>query len=163
MAVSDLIDAIKAKLPTQLQSRIFLGSKFLAVQDRPPRIVFVWTGAKYGPPVTAGADPKQLWTRSLVFRVHCWGADEDDAEALAGQVEVAIHQMASPSYELHTGECPDEVANGGGNLSLKGFRYLFLATIDTPVTEEAYRTAVVTSIPETGVLVVGAPPTDSPG
>jgi hypothetical protein len=124
-----------------------------------PRVVWVPTRDRFGPPRGPGANPRRILTRNAGCEVHLWGADLASTEALLNSVLSAIHKVAHGSYEATEGEWKDQL----GSVTNAGLAYVFGVTFAVPVTDAPSTEGPVTSIPTTGALRVGAPPTDSNG
>ena|ERR1041385_3588857 len=159
MGLASALAAIITRLPVGVKGAI--GPENLKVHDLPPRVVFVPRREPWGPSETVGADPRQMYTRECGVQCYLWGADYDATETLINQVVTAIHGYTYGSEVGKYGEWDP----GSDGLVKLGRLYVFDAMIKVPVfeTPQDFTTGTVTSIPETPVLVVGAPPADSPG
>jgi hypothetical protein len=152
---------VTAGLPTGTSSLV--GPEFVKdLGTKPPRVVWVPNRERMEPADNPGSDPRQLATRAAGVQVHVWGSDYDATETLLNQVISAIHNSAQlwGAYKL-TGEAGWLALDG--RFTVLGRCYVFEVEFLIPVVEGPYTTGLVTSIPETGVLVVGVPPTDSNG
>jgi hypothetical protein len=159
MGLINALNAVIAKLPGGIGT--FVGPEFLKQHNLPPRIVFVPRREPWGPTENVGSDPRQLYTRACGVQCFLWGADYAATETLINQFVTALHAYAYGSEVGEFGEW-DPAADG---LVKTGRLYVLDVMLKVPVVEtpSTWTTGPVTSIPETPVLVVGAPPHDSSG
>jgi hypothetical protein len=158
MSLGSVIHQISALLPPGTKSVV--GPEHLKAHDAPPRVVWVPSRDRYGPPESTGANPRSLRTRLAGCEVHVWGADYDATEALLNLVQAAIHYVTYGSYQLDQGDAGWLALDGP--LQNLGRAYVFHVVFKIPVTEAPMKTAPVKSIPQTQVIALGSPPRDEP-
>jgi hypothetical protein len=155
VSLSQVIRRVTALLPQGVKTMV--GPEHLKTHDAPPRVIWVPSRDRYGPPESTGADPRQLRTRLAGCEVHVWGRDYDATEGLLNLVQAAIHTVAYGCYALETeaGWLALE-----GPLQNLGRAYVFHAVFKLPVTAAPATLGQVTSIPQTQLLHAGEPPHD---
>lgn len=160
MSLVSVLNAITPLLPSEVTVRI--GAKFLKDNSGvPPRIVWVPTRDRFGPTENLQGDDPQLHTCMAGCEAHLWVADYEAGETLRNQVIAACNELYEGSYELGAEAGWLKATEGAvGDL---GLVYLMFIAFSVPVLGKCYTRGLVTSIPQTGVLRVGTPPTDSNG
>jgi hypothetical protein len=108
--MSSRLADIVAEFVTQLSDAsvgVAIGRKELHRLDAPPRVVFERVGGpvdmtqEVGRQDIAGTNAtRQLWQRNLTVRLHCWGADEEQAEQLLHNALVALRRAALGSVTV---------------------------------------------------------------
>jgi hypothetical protein len=132
MAVAKIIDTVvgtfNAGRPRPVPS--FIGEKYIAQNDTPPRLVWIPTADSFGPPVKVGANPKSYATRTAGLDCAIWGPDLATTEAMANDLIVALHQqcLSRGNYELRGAEWIT-----AGELTNNGIVYLLHLAIDIPI------------------------------
>ena len=108
----------------------FIGEKYIAQNDRPPRLVWIPTTDSFGPPVQVGANPKSYATRVAGVDCAVWGEDLAKTEDMANDLIVAIHQQCKSrgNYEVRGAEWVT-----AGELTNNGIVYLLHLAIDIPI------------------------------
>lgn len=134
MALADFIGDVVAHLNTGRDEPIpsYLGEKYKAQNDAPPRLVWVPTSDTFGPAVRIGANPKSVANRVAGVECRIWGATLADTEALLNDVLVAARRMGGGLLEMRGGEWQTE-----GELANEGFLYVMSLAVQIPVTEPA--------------------------
>jgi hypothetical protein len=161
LALKAILTDIISHLPGGTASLI--GPEFVRdLATKPPRVIWIPGKDRWVAPDDPGADPRPLWTRAAGVEVHIWGADYDATEDLINGVATAIHEGS----QLWGGYAA--VGDAGwptldGRFTALGRLYVMNVEFFIPVTAQPFTRGLVTSIPQTGVLVTGVPPTDSNG
>jgi hypothetical protein len=146
VALHDVFAAVTPLLPAALKS--FFGAKNLPKAGVPPRIVWVPSSDRFGPPVGPGRNPNAKWTRKAGCVVHIWGASHADIEGERGLLNAfltALYQVAHGSIEILGGEWATEEEQSA---LAHGEAYLLSFAVDVPVVSVAKRDVVITSVEE---------------
>ncbi len=148
-----VIREVMTRLPQGVKTQI--GPEYLRSHDAPPRVIWVPSRDRYGPPMSTGADPRQLRTRLAGCEVHVWERDYEAVEVLLNLVQAAIHAVAYGCYSIE--------AEAGwlaldGPLQHLGRVYVFHAVFMIPVTAAPATTGKVVSIPQGQFIRLGNPP-----
>jgi len=154
MSLSTTIGRVAAYLPTGVKSLI--GPEHLKAHDSPPRVIWVPSRDRYGPPESTGANPRQLRTRLAGCEVHVWGRDYEATEELLNLLQAAIHYVAYGCYQLDQGEAGWLALEGP--LQNLGRAYVFHVVFKIPVTDAPPVTGPVSQIPLTPLASFGVPP-----
>jgi len=132
MALDAIIHAVVKAFNDARQHRIpsFIGEKFIAQNDTPPRLVWIPTADSFGPPVKVGANPKSYATRVAGVDCAVWGEDLAKTEEMVNDLIVALHQqcLSRGNYELRGAEW-----STAGELTNNGIVYLLRLAIDIPI------------------------------
>jgi hypothetical protein len=132
MALHEIIHAVVKAFNDTGPLRIpsFVGEKYIAQNDTPPRLVWIPTTDSFGPPVQVGANPKSYATRVAGVDCAVWGEDLAKTEEMANDLIVAIHQQCKSrgNYEVRGAEWVT-----AGELTNNGIVYLLHLAIDIPI------------------------------
>jgi len=114
----------------QVRTPSFIGEKYIAQNDTPPRLVWIPTTDSFGPPVQVGANPKSYATRAAGVDCAVWGEDLAKTEEMANDLIVAIHQQCKSrgNYDVRGAEWVT-----AGELTNNGIVYLLHLAIDIPI------------------------------
>lgn len=120
--LEDIVAAFTTELDDSTVT-IAIGRKELHRNVEPPRIVFERIGGDVamtqdiGRQDIGGTDgTRQLLTRNLTVKAHCWGATEEIAEQLMHNAIVAMHNVAQGSLLVGSEEWPNEATEGDTTL-----------------------------------------------
>jgi hypothetical protein len=91
-----LYDAVAAKLAPLAPS--FLGRRFLAQHDAPPRFVWALAGEFGGALWRPGMRPRSLHRDEWVFDVHCWGVDFEQAYRLRQALVTGLRDAVNGAH-----------------------------------------------------------------
>lgn len=89
---------------------VAIGLKEVHRNNAPPRIVFERIGGpivmtqEIGRQDISPEATRQLWTRNLTLKMHCWGSDEEQAEQLMHNACVALRLAVGGAGNLTLGE-----------------------------------------------------------
>lgn len=161
MGIQDVATAVASRMAGV---PVLVGKKYLAQQGAPPRVVFVPTRDRLGPPQRIGGPSPAILTRHAGVQVHVWADDVAATEQLVGQLLLAINaaiaedfdtlSIAPSGYKAVDGGWLDQAWTNAGEVWVGNFEFAF------PVTKSAAPTAVVNSIPQTNQLETSTnPPT----
>jgi len=132
VALDGLIHAVVKAFNDERPHRIpsFIGEKYIAQNDTPPRLVWIPTTASFGPPVQVGANPKSYATRVAGVDCAVWGEDLAKTEEMVNDLIVAIHQQCRSrgNYELRGAEWVT-----AGEFLNNGIVYLLRLAIEIPI------------------------------
>jgi hypothetical protein len=131
MALLDVFTAVGGALGS-IPS--LFGEENLAEHGAPPRVVWVPTADKFGPPTQRGSvvgDARALHTNRAAVAVHCWGADTASALALRDQFIVALRGQIGPNYELQDGGWAGQAMMTNGRV------YILSLTLNIPIVDTA--------------------------
>ena len=108
----------------------FIGEKYIAQHDTPPRLVWLPTSDSFGPPVQVGANPKSYATRVAGVDCAVWGEDLAKTETMINDLIVALHRecVSRGNYELRGAEWVT-----AGELTNNGIVYLLRLAIYIPI------------------------------
>lgn len=161
MAIQDIVNGVTARLTG---TQVLLGKKYLDQNSAPPRVVFVPSRDKYGPPQRIGGAQKAIHTCWAGLQVHVWAADVAATESLKDQVlqvlrdtvaGLTVAQIAADGYRVLGGGWLDNAWTNRGEV------YVLEIECGFPVAPALGPTKVVTSIPQTNQLETpGNPPTE---
>ena len=132
MALAKIIETVVAAFndgrTPPVQS--FIGEKYIAQNDTPPRLVWIPTTDTFGPPVKVGANPKAYATRVAGVDCAVWGEDLGKTEQMVNDLIVALHRecLSRGNYELRGAEWIT-----AGELTNNGIVYLLRLAIDIPI------------------------------
>lgn len=163
--VSQISDAVVARLaaagyPALRAGKILLGEQHIAENDSPPKIVFVpdrcrysskditspaplLTNAPYSPERKAQIMNRPVLTEEFTFEVHCWATTTDRSDRQA--IPDADYTYARALAHAVIASCDDLMRgaftiDGGAwtraGVITHGREYVFLLTIQTPVTSQ---------------------------
>jgi hypothetical protein len=109
-------ERVKAELPAGVPFR--LGSRFLAENTPPPRLVLVPDTDTFTNPDNRAINPDRVdepprvslppYTRLAGFVLHIWGRDFDEVEVLLNSAIAALRKVAGSSLELRPSGWNDE-------------------------------------------------------
>lgn len=139
------------------------GAEFLLAQEAPPRVTWVTTDDVYDHLRGPGANPRKRRTRHTGIEVHVWGVLRQDTEVMIDQVQDGLYLAGFGSFKIHKGMWPNQKQASAGPLTNLGQYYVFLVTVEIPVTDGPLLTGTATSAPLTPQLMVGIPPEPAPG
>ena len=108
----------------------FIGEKYIAQHDTPPRLVWVPSSDFFGAPVQIGANPKTYATRFAGVDCAVWGEDLATTEEMVNDLIVAIHRacISRGNYELRGGEWTT-----AGELTNNGIVFMLHLVIQVPI------------------------------
>ncbi len=150
--LEQVVAAVTAQLPSAGAGiTIHIGSEFLMQNEAPPRIVWVPTKDRYGPPRGVGGNPRNVRTRHVGYECHVWGVDYEAAELLADQVQAALYFLYWGVFQVTEGQWPQNLGATAGEVTQFGRNYVFFFTIDIPIAEAGQTTGTATSAPLTTV------------
>ena len=132
MALDGIIHAVVKAFNDARPHRIpsFIGEKYVAQNDTPPRLVWIPSTDSFGPPVQVGANPKSYATRVAGVDCAVWGEDLGRTEEMVNDLIVALHRecMSRGNYELRGAEWIT-----AGELTNNGIVYLLRLAIFIPI------------------------------
>jgi hypothetical protein len=155
MGLLDVFTAVQTQMTSVLTAlgqavpAFDVGADRIAVEQAPPRIIWVPTHESIQGPHAQGGDgiksPRPLRTRHAVVQAHIWGADIPATEALAGHMVAAIHDVCHGVHEEISG---DWTVNQASTTRL-GWIYVLEWQVQIPFTRELDTYATVTTMPIT--------------
>jgi hypothetical protein len=126
--IHEVVHAFNGARPFATAS--FIGEKYIAQNDTPPRLVWIPTSDTFNPPVFVGANPKCYATRVAGVDCAVWGGKVAEAEEMANDLIVAIHEQCRSrgNYELRGAEWIT-----AGEFMNNGVVYLLHLAFEIPV------------------------------
>ena len=134
MALDRLIHAVVKEFNDARPHRVpsFVGEKYIAQHDTPPRLVWIPTTDSFGPPVKVGANPRSYATRVAGVDCAVWGEDLGKTEEMGNDLIVALHRVcvSRGNYELRGAEWVT-----AGEFLNNGIVYLLRLAFEIPIVD----------------------------
>lgn len=118
---------------------VAIGAVELHRNVAPPRIVFERVGGsiemtrEIGRQDVSGEGTRQLLTRNLSLRMHCWGADEEQAEQLMHNAIVAMRRTILGSFQVVSESWEQDTSTGDVDL---GQEVVVEVVVQIPIIDE---------------------------
>lgn len=121
------------------------GFRDLALQNSPPRVVWVPNTDGHFAPDANVKNPRSIATKRAGFDAHCWGKDHEMAEHLSDLILDAFDEICGASLRIGTATWQTQQASEAGYCKL-GEVYVLPLTVDLAVFKKPWDTRRVSDV-----------------
>ncbi len=160
MSIGEVITSVEAELVTVgITTRT--GAPEVNTQDTVPRIVWIPTRERIGPPIARMGEPGCIWVRTVSIDAHLWAATPAAAEGLIDDVARAFNVACKGQFSQRLVSVQWDVDE---KLDVFGALAILTIEVDIPIERTGSTWAEVTDWPTTLILMRAAvPPPDTDG